>query len=136
MQVSRILEVTDVVAGKSVLGIALDGFGKTSDTLGITKLGVLLAGEGTSGLLLLPHGLENVSRQIANAFGQKAYLLAGHEFVVNHSSVIESLGLVLIDLHLLSLSIGTESGKSAEKKSRLDHRGGALGVCGRERWNG
>lgn len=118
------------MAGKSVLGIALDGFGKTSDTLGITKLGVLLAGEGTSGLLLLPHGLENVSRQIANAFGQKAYLLAGHEFVVNHSSVIESLGLVLIDLHLLSLSIGTESGKSAEKKSRLDHRGGALGVCG------
>jgi hypothetical protein len=50
------------MAGKSVVGITLDSLSKTSDTLGVTKLGVLLTGESTSGLLLLPNSLKNVSR--------------------------------------------------------------------------
>lgn len=41
-------------------------------------------------------------------------LLAGHELVVYHTSVIKPGGLFLIDLDLLSLNVGAEGGDGAE----------------------
>lgn len=49
-----------IVAGKGVTGIALDGLSEPTDTLGVTKLRILLTGECTSGLLLLPGSLYTV----------------------------------------------------------------------------
>jgi hypothetical protein len=50
-------QLTYVVARKGVVCITLDSLCETLDTLGVTKLGVLLAGKSTGLFLLSPNSL-------------------------------------------------------------------------------
>ena len=107
--------MTYIVTLEGVKQITLDGLRNTLDTLSVAKGGVLLTGESTSSFLLLPNSLERLVNGKDNRhWGTN--LLAGFEFVVHHTSVVESSSLFLIDLDLLSLDIGAESGDGAEDK--------------------